>query len=258
MPMPSREPAEWPQGFDPEKHCGALTVGGKPCMRSAGAGVADYQLTGRGGGRCSNHGGRGGRPIEHGGYSAFTESFEAMVSEMKDSPDLMDLREDIAFVKIVVGHMRRDYAERLEQYYEAKSAIDAMDVTMRDPLTGEATEMMPLDLPPPPALNTELIKTLERVVKSQHEMDYARQFSIPKREVIGIVEQVSVIFGEICDQFGFSNDAKIAFANKLRGIQISKDGQTTAEARGMIKLPANGAGGAANRSGEANYDLAAG
>lgn len=240
MPNPTSEPARIPEGFDPDKHCGALRVNDEPCMRVKGAGVPEYAITGRGGGRCSLHGGKGGRPIKHGGYSQFTQNFDELVEDQRNDPQLLDLRDEIAFLKIVLRTIKSKYATDLELYYEAQQIIDEMRGTAGDAGTSGASGELgvgPMDLPPMPEINTDLVRSLERAITAQHNMDYAKQFSIPKREVVGIVEQINMIFGKVCEEFKLGEDVKRAFSDRLRGIQISKDGQTTAEARGLVTLP---------------------
>ena len=51
---------------------------------------------------CRYHGGLGGRPIEHGRYSKALGRFRGAYLEARDDPTLMDLRETMALLDVVV------------------------------------------------------------------------------------------------------------------------------------------------------------
>lgn len=208
MPKPVNEKALVPAGFDPAIHCGATSRGGMLCTRPAGWGVTGIEEDERKSRRCKMHGGQSnGRPIEHGLYSErFRSSFLERVEQIRQDPSLRQLDTEIAVAKAAMEKEITAYESESETYETLYEAY------LLDPVNVAA--------PRAPRINTEILETIGRLVKTDHDIVYGKRYSIPIRDVQVAFAQIQSVFDDVCKRFGISEDAKQAFAKGLMNVKL--------------------------------------
>ena len=99
-----------PRQFNPDRHCGAKTRQGRPCIRGKGE-RTDHP----GQGRCWRHGGR--TPIKHGHYSKIVRpNLHQLIDQIAaTATDLLNLEGEALLLKALVI----DYVNRFDQGTEA-------------------------------------------------------------------------------------------------------------------------------------------
>lgn len=143
--------------------CGAKTRGNTACNRPSGWGTKHVGV-----GKCKLHG--GASPIKHGLYSKYAKhTLAATVQSLLDEPELVNLREQIAFKQaLILG--------RLDQLQRGMTQDD-----MR--LMAEISEKVARDI--------------ERLNKIEHGDKYVLQIA----EVQAVVQQITlIIHQEVSDE----------------------------------------------------------
>lgn len=231
MPEPSSLPTYVPDGFDPAIHCGSLTNAGTPCMLRAG-----YDTDHKGSGACRRHGGGiGHASLTTGEHSKFPErrlpKLLERAREIRDSDDLLVIDTEISVLKAVFEAEAQEYAEKYEQFAVLKAAIEAGDYDE------EGAQKPVLNMP---ELDTETLNTMTRLIKVAYDMRFAKRFSVPVQELESIVAQILMSFNEVCELFGIGNDVKVAFAERLSQLHLSRQTDYQLERAGGVKRAGSG------------------
>ena len=154
------------------------------------------------------HGGQSnGRPIEHGLYSErFRSSFLERVDQIREDPRLRQLDTEIAVAKAA---LERD----IETYETDISTYDILfEAYLQDPKNVAA--------PRAPHINTEILETIGKLIKTDHEIVYGKRYSIPIRDVQVAFAQIQSVFDDVCKRFAIPDDAKAAFAKGLMNVKL--------------------------------------
>lgn len=212
--MPSSPVDNIPDGFDPEKHCGAKTRGSKPCMNTAGFKTDHLTI-----GRCFLHGGISGT-LKHGMRSEVVRqmpSLKEQMEQMKQSPDLLNLDDQIAFLRVLFDRQVDQAGLQFDKFDDVLNGIAELNLDPEDAETFKksAAEMMP-------TVDTAIVGELVKIVKVAYEMRFARRFSIPISELAAVVEQIVYAFNQIAQKHGLSQDARVEFAELMQGLKLSR------------------------------------
>lgn len=186
---------------------------GKPatdiCQNTAGQ-RTDHQ----GQGRCWLHGGRGGRPIVHGRYSKqLNTTLADRMADFLESPQLLSLNNEVALLKSMLEIQVDDYSRYMEELSQYEDIMANWD---------DKGDGKPPPKPRPASLDPETMRLVINAVKTQHEMQFARRFSVPIAEVHAFAQQVGMAFAEICDEYAIPPEAKLAMAERLKRIKVSR------------------------------------
>lgn len=137
------------------EYCGAKTRNGSYCKRPAGWGT--YHV---GEGKCKLHG--GASPIKHGLYSKYTKhSLAQSIDSLLDDPDLLNLRQQVAFKQAIV-------LDRLNQ---------------------QGSEMSQDDM----RFLAELSEKVSRDIERLNKIEQGEKYVIQVAEVQAIVQQITLI-----------------------------------------------------------------
>lgn len=215
MPAPSTPVAIIPDGFDPEKHCGAKKRKSDPstvCMN-----VAGFKTTHVGVGRCHLHG--GSTPVKHGLYSKHVQSqvLSEAIDEIRLDPALGALDDELSVVKALLQSRLDLYSEQLQDHERAMTLVRE----------GVETDQ---HVPPAPSLDdlVKLIDAINRLAGTNFNMKFARKYSIPITELEALLGQIASLFMSLCDRYGIGDDAKREFAEGVRDMRVSRPLDTKA------------------------------
>ncbi len=169
--------------FSQERHCGARTRSGAPCVRGKG------ERTGhRGQGRCWLHGGQS--RVKHGMYSAITRpNLRKLMDEISQTTeDLMDLEPELLLLKaLTIDYSNRydAFCEALESWYpshgEAVRVLlntnDAGQIKKAIVQLRESINARPARVPDITAVS-QLVDRIGKTVERMHKLQTAGAVSI--------------------------------------------------------------------------------
>jgi hypothetical protein len=209
-----------PPGFDPLKNCGAkLRKKGKLCMNECGFRTEDLGNPLK---RCYLHGGL--TPVKSGEFSKIVGgrvpaknrvSLRDQIEEMRRSPDLLALDEQIAVLKAVIRR-KVDIAEDSWDRYDAY--LDACKIA------AQTNGAMP-DATMVPGLPHEEMSLLSKLVGQEYEMRFSKRFSVPLLEVQALVAQIVNAFNETATRYNISDEARRSFAVKIANLKTARVGE---------------------------------
>lgn len=182
--------------------------------------IPGFKTNHPGEGRCYLHGGMVNHelaPIE--GVRAAVDrtpraltGLAARAREIRESDDLLNLDNEIAVVKVIFSDQLRGYeaASKLWEAYMQRIESGAYD---------EGEEPV---APNTPEIDLKTLDTLSRLVKITLDARFARRHSIPIAELENVVNQIAMVFNRVCETYGMSNEARVAFKEGLELIQLSR------------------------------------
>ncbi len=214
MPQVDRPIETIPDDFDPEKHCGAV-MGDTVCMRPAGWGVQGLSLEDRPGSRCVLHRGVPALVVGVNTMPARRRRTKALlerVEELRSSRELLTLEEQIAT-------MRALWEKEVEAAAAQSEAFDAYMQTVYEALDAG---LEPPPVPPElvPKVDTRVLDSLARLVKTEYEMRYAKRFSVPVEEVAQMLLKLAEVFNTIAAKYGIPVEAREEFAEAVVRLRV--------------------------------------
>ena len=191
--------------------CGAKKRGsgdpGSTCNNTAG-----FKTDHVGEGRCFLHGGAkgSGRPIIHGRRSKKLKSLRQEIDEAKRDPELLDVTEQIALLKVILNRQ----IERQDDYDEAYAGSVSEWLDRIETGDWEAEE------PPVPAgfISGETVRLLVQVQKTAFDMRYQKRYSVSIEEVGHIVLGIAEEFQRIGKKYQLPAEAGSEFSTFIKGL----------------------------------------
>lgn len=205
--------------------CGAKkanTDGKELCNNLAG-----FRTPHLGEGRCYRHGGLStGRPIIHGKRSKRLR-FGLMeeIGRVMSSPDLLTLNRPIAMMKVALDRQIELAALKDEQFAREIETLEAAGISISDP-GFDLAKLSRFDV------DLDLMKTLVMAIRNSYDMQFSRRFSISIQELGAVIAQIASAFNEIANRHKLPAEAKVDFANAMRGLKTSRPLDTQLEVAG--------------------------
>jgi len=214
MPMPNTAVTNVPQKFDPEKHCGAKQRGRDGvCLMLAGMRTDHVGV-----GRCFLHGGL--TPVIHGGSSKVypRAPIRDRIEEIKQSPDLLSLDDQIAYLRAIIERQMEVFCEQIEGFDFVVNKLNEAEAEGR--IETDGAPLITADMFP--KVDTALIDQLQKLVNVAYNMRFSKRFSVPVSELGSIIAQIKSAFDDVCARFNLPQEARAAFGERLMQINISR------------------------------------
>jgi len=206
MPLPSSETLKIPEEFDPDQHCGAA-VGDTVCMRPAGWGVRGLAANERPQYRCVIH---AGIPAtlsipKNADVAPRITRLEERIEQIRNSAELLTLEDQIAALRAI-------WEQELSAVAIQSDLFNEYLVQLR------AAAEQGIEMPPPPEapqVNTRILETLAKLVKTEYEMRYSKRFSVPIEEVGQLLLKLVKEFNKIADKYQLPPEVKEEYARAV-------------------------------------------
>lgn len=207
MPEPKFENAIIPEGFDPEKHCGAAgRKSHKACMMMSGERTDHPGL-----GRCWLHG--GATPVVHGRSSKVVrQTIFERVNAMESDPRLLSLDKQLAALHVLFDMQLRKLS------LEGEGFETVLDIIESAVASGDVRN---LEIPDEivPRLDMETIDMMVKLSKTIYEMRFSKRFSMPITQVQQILMSLMDSFAAISMKYGIPAEARAEFAKAIRSLR---------------------------------------
>ena len=192
--------------------CGAKKPNSDPavlCKNKAGKGTEHL-----GSGKCSKHGGNGGRPPTNGNKSTKPEyqTLRDAVLRKKQDTELLDGRENVALLSTILSQQIDRYDEAVANYQQ----------TLSDYEVAKAAGVE-IDFTPPPVPEAYVDVNVSRFLLGAQnvvqEMESKRENTYSLTEVRNLMIRVADLFHKIGREESFSQEVIDKFVNALQGIR---------------------------------------
>jgi hypothetical protein len=135
---------------------------------------------------------------------------------MKVSPDLLNLDDQIAFLRVVIDKQMEVFCQQIEGFDAVVEALNRAEAEGK------------LDGPPMitadmfPKVDLSMIDQLSKLINIAYNMRFSKKFSVPVTELASVIAQIKNAFDDVCQRYKLPPEAKNAFADRLMGIKISR------------------------------------